>query len=518
MMNDEPVRSLEELRKNFDIEKVIEYFNDGKLVKWLKQRRYEDEAEKIAALEEADPSKLCEILGAEYDKSQMEKLDPEEIAYRQERYNKLEQYTSDENLLAKVNTAAFDQEELGDLLDKGAEEILLVNGKYRIPLKEHNKKYIGIGQVIAVIKSNEKINFAECGIEFENIEFDDAYKSIVDNKEIGTKNIEKSANTARVLDYDGRKIEFNEPKKKIDNTNIEKTATSVRVSDYGDRKIEFNEHTPFDILLKYAKEGNAEAQWHLSHYYIFYTEDEKMGLYWAEQSAKNNNPSGLYTLGNCYEYGYGTDVDVQKAAEAYMASADLGDDDAKFALYLFYYNGTFFKKDREKAFNILKELVKNKYQKAYIEYALELYNYPRHKDLAAAQYWFKKAYDDTNDTLAAFFLGIYCCEDVYDKREKFVQDEAGALKWMHIAADDENNPIAEACEWLADYYSREEGFSFKNAAKGAAAGAVAGMGIFSIAGAIGGGLIGGIAGTSKRDEEKSRYYEQRAMGIRRGKM
>ena len=50
------VRTLDELKENFDVEKVVSYFNDGRLLTWLQSRYYEDEADKIEQLEKKRPA------------------------------------------------------------------------------------------------------------------------------------------------------------------------------------------------------------------------------------------------------------------------------------------------------------------------------------------------------------------------------------------------------------------------------------------------------------------------------
>ena len=41
-------RSMEELREYFDLRKIIGYLHDGRLVEWLEDRFYQDEAGKTA--------------------------------------------------------------------------------------------------------------------------------------------------------------------------------------------------------------------------------------------------------------------------------------------------------------------------------------------------------------------------------------------------------------------------------------------------------------------------------------
>lgn len=84
------VRTIDEFKEHFDVESVVGYFKDGRLLTWLQSRYYDEEADKVAALDKNDseiPKKLCAIFGVESE----EEVDPEEIARRQERLNLLKQ-------------------------------------------------------------------------------------------------------------------------------------------------------------------------------------------------------------------------------------------------------------------------------------------------------------------------------------------------------------------------------------------------------------------------------------------
>ena len=65
MKNGTKVRTLEELRNNFDLEMCISYFIDGKLQKWLEDRYYDDEAQALQTLDvtQLDIPAFCRILG-----------------------------------------------------------------------------------------------------------------------------------------------------------------------------------------------------------------------------------------------------------------------------------------------------------------------------------------------------------------------------------------------------------------------------------------------------------------------
>ncbi len=148
------VRTMEALKENFDLEKICENFMNGKLLTWLEERYYEEEAEQVKALEQTDADlkkKLCQILGVEW--AEEDTVDLDEIALRQERLAKLKQLTDDEEILSKVDQVAFDQEELADLLDEGVKEIILCDNKFVIPLSQKNIRYRGVGKAIVEIKS-----------------------------------------------------------------------------------------------------------------------------------------------------------------------------------------------------------------------------------------------------------------------------------------------------------------------------------------------------------------------------
>lgn len=179
LKEDAEVRSLEELRENFDIEKIVKYFSDGSLERWLEVWMFADEAEKVRALTKDDKSigrKLCEIFGVVLSE---ETVDIENIAWRTERENRLKQYTGDEEILAKVDFVAFDSQDLCNVLEEAdTNTIYLCNNSFAFNsgvLKHRNKCYIGIGNVEVVIESKESVLFDELGISFVNVKIDEAY-------------------------------------------------------------------------------------------------------------------------------------------------------------------------------------------------------------------------------------------------------------------------------------------------------------------------------------------------------
>lgn len=149
MANGEQVRTLGDLKDNFDIEKIVGYFLDGKLKTWLEDRYYEDESEAIASLDRDDADltkKICDIFGIDF--AETENVDAEAIAERNARLEKLKQFTDDEEIIKNIDLVAFNQEELGDLYDKGAEKIYLCEGEFNIPKSKQDLEYVEFGNAV----------------------------------------------------------------------------------------------------------------------------------------------------------------------------------------------------------------------------------------------------------------------------------------------------------------------------------------------------------------------------------
>lgn len=152
------VRNLSDLKENFDVERVVAYYLDGKLKKWLDARWYEEESEKVSGLDANNPflaQCLCEIFGVEY---KLEKIEPEKIAIRNTRISKLKQYTDDQEIIKNVDSVAFNQEELADLYEKDIEKIYLCEGVFKIPKSKKHKNHQIIGRCVVEglnIKSSE---------------------------------------------------------------------------------------------------------------------------------------------------------------------------------------------------------------------------------------------------------------------------------------------------------------------------------------------------------------------------
>ena len=168
-----------EVRAHFDLEKIIAQFHNGRLKIWLDDHYLPAEAEQVAALDENAENladNLCKILGIEG--IQTNDVDSRAILVRERKLQKLRQCTSDERYLNIVEYAVFDQKDLDDVLKNNPTEILLCGGEFHIPLVAKQRTYYGIGKAVAVIDSDESVDFEELGITFVDVDFDEAYEQV----------------------------------------------------------------------------------------------------------------------------------------------------------------------------------------------------------------------------------------------------------------------------------------------------------------------------------------------------
>lgn len=321
------VGNLEELKEHFDIESVYEYFFDGNLLRWLNERYYEDEAEQVEQLNEDDPQlpkKLCAIFGVPFEE---ENNDPE----RQERLERLKQYTGDPAILNCVDQVAFDQEDLGYLLDDGIDEIYLCENRFNIPLRKRNKSYIGIGKAIAVLRSYKPVDFDALNIRFKNLTFEG--NCIPSNR----------ATTEIAIATDPKKI-FEEGKAAFKTKDYKTALKKYKQAAELDFAPTFNEigymyyrgygvEKDIEEAKRWCKRGMEKQDGNSFGGYAVLldnedaTEAEKREAFQCMKRATElSHENGLWwkNLGNMHLFGTGTSKNLDEALRCYNRAAELG--------------------------------------------------------------------------------------------------------------------------------------------------------------------------------------------------
>ena len=286
LKNDFPVRTLEELKEHFDLEKMVGYFLDGKLLRWLQARYYENEADSVKKLSKDDTDlnkNLCDIFGVEYQSKNSTDIDS--IEKFNKRLTLLRQYTSDTEILGKVTQIAFTQKEFDVLLDEDIHNIYLCNNSFSIPLSIKDKHCIGIGNVEIIVRSDKYINFEDKNVVFDNVHFDSEYEAIRSRSE----NLFLQGNRAQ-----------------------------------SDKQFK----QALDFFSQSADLGNTRAM--LAIAYIYYTGNEQIAknyskaVEWWSKAADYGSYSAMINLSKIYYKGVGVVLDQKKAVEFYLKAVESG--------------------------------------------------------------------------------------------------------------------------------------------------------------------------------------------------
>ena len=288
MANGVLVRTLDELKENWDLEKVINYYLNGKLQTWLTDRYYTELADKVSALSDINDNtelqkNLCDIFGMEF-KADTEFVDIDAVAEQNRKVDILRKYTADDKLLKNIDNIAFNQEELAYLLDKETETIYLCENKFYIPLTVLNKKYVGIGSnVEAIIDRKEYVNFDKLKISFENIHFNQAYKNILFSSSALYKygeDMEKLENYAEALEFYKKAGELG---------NSEGLFRTGKFYQEGRNGVEINYELAIEYYQKAVKFGNSKAANNIGTMYYSgegVIQDYSKALEWFKKAAE----------------------------------------------------------------------------------------------------------------------------------------------------------------------------------------------------------------------------------------
>lgn len=162
------VSTIEELRDNFDLERVVEYFKSGELLTWLEDRFYDDEADAISEIDSADrnlTAKICAALNVECD-------DNLEFMQRvREKKNYLVEHTDDTKIIDNADKTALNQEDLATLIKMDYKTIYLCGEQFNVPIRVGGVKYIGIlGTPKIKIRAQSQDELDAKQISFENVQ------------------------------------------------------------------------------------------------------------------------------------------------------------------------------------------------------------------------------------------------------------------------------------------------------------------------------------------------------------
>lgn len=147
LKDDVKVRTLEDMRLYFDLEKILAYFENGKLEVWLHDRYEDDIAERVSNIDKNSPDViklLCEALGTTSETNS--DITMEKVRQKNDKLSRVRQITDEIEVINHYNQVAFSQKELDEILAEGEKTVYLYGDKFTILPDRENVKYIGLSK------------------------------------------------------------------------------------------------------------------------------------------------------------------------------------------------------------------------------------------------------------------------------------------------------------------------------------------------------------------------------------
>lgn len=469
-MNGTDVRTIEELKDNFDLESVLGYFANGKLVTWLKDHYYDNEAMAVEALSADDAElnqKIMSIFGISVNE-EAEEIDMEAIQRRNEKLMMLRQFTDDKTIIDNVDSVAFNQDDLLDILDEEAKTIYLCEGEFDIPLSVRNVTYIGLRNPIVLLRAYNNVNFASLNLKFINICFgwDISNTTSVDRLYQAERMIERqefdkaipileqliAEDNPRAFNILSQIYEhiypFEENKSKLSDIN-ERGAELGDVFSWMETGREFSEIKR--LLKKLISKGNNNAVTYLA--YVYYVEEDfKTAIKYFEMGADNGSFVSCDLLLGIYR-GDGADDDRipmnlrsnEKAIYYGRKGALLGDAGVANRMAIIYKDGELVPQDMNKAVKYYKIAASHGHSIAQNNLGVFYANGEGiTQDYGKAMKWFYKSAEQ------GFSSGQNNLGWCYEYGNGIEQNCEKALYWYDKAADNGNEAAKENAESLRE--------------------------------------------------------------------
>ena len=432
--------NIEEVREHFDLEKIIAQFHNGRLKIWLDDHYLPEMAEQVAALDSDAPdlaAQLCIILGVEGVAT--ENVDSSLIQKREEKRQRLSQYTTNPILCDMAEYAAFEQSDLERLVKEGAQEIILCNANFRIPLNVKNKTYLGVGNAVAVIDSKTAVDFEALGIRFVDLPFDEKYREAVADEprryfEQGQQYEEKGKDKKAVECY----------QKAID---LGYDDAILALADLYEKQGE--EENMIRLLVKAGNQGNIEAMHRLETHFEE-VEDYRSAIRWTEKQALLGDADAMWWMGVRYREGEVVEKDLKKAFDWFLKSAHAGHDGAMWWLGDCYRDGQGTEEDISEAIKWYEKSAElnNQYAMCKLGVLYDIGKGVLENQVLAAQ-WYRKSAEAGNPEAMC-----YLAMD-YEYGVGVEQDYEKARIWYQKAADkgyaDAECRMGEYCYDAGDY-------------------------------------------------------------------
>ena len=167
------VRTIEELRENFNAEKLLVNYFNGKLITWLKDRSYTEYLQRLENLNSDRENFLYDLCGVLDIDMQ---INADDIESKVLKFSQIKKHTDDKDIIKNFQLVAETQEELDAIMQNNPKKIYLLGKRFTIPADIHNCLIEGINTPIIDFDSNEYIDFNKKQVEIINTIFGERYQ------------------------------------------------------------------------------------------------------------------------------------------------------------------------------------------------------------------------------------------------------------------------------------------------------------------------------------------------------
>lgn len=180
MKNGAEVRDIEQLREDFDMESILQYYSNGKLRRWLENNYYDDILEKVDKLENKGADfgeQLAKALGTEWHNT--ERIDLGQIIRISALKEQMKAFISEEKL-EEIKYIADSQSELERQAKAGCTPIYLFGKEFTIKQWMEQVECIGINQPEINLEIRSKEEYQKKKIRLREVSFkEEEMKNIV---------------------------------------------------------------------------------------------------------------------------------------------------------------------------------------------------------------------------------------------------------------------------------------------------------------------------------------------------
>ncbi|MBC3932322.1 tetratricopeptide repeat protein [Undibacterium curvum] len=195
-----------------------------------------------------------------------------------------------------------------------------------------------------------------------------------------------------------------------------------------------------------ARMGSVDAQYALAKFYkdgLKIPVDKTKSHYWMLQAAENKKIAAMVTVGENFQFGEGTNTNLQAAYDWYEKAANAGDRDGQFRLAILIASNMLVKKDNQRITELLELSAQqgNANAGSYLGLGFQEGWWNLKRDNDKANYWFLRY---QHHPLSQEQLGL-----AYEHgRLGHTKDLALALNWYQQALKNGNQKVARRIETI----------------------------------------------------------------------